>query len=405
MEKRYQVFISSTFEDLQEERKEVIQALLELDCIPAGMELFPAADDDQWTLIRKVIDDCDYYIVIIGGRYGSLSPSGISYTQMEYEYADSLNKPIIGFLHKKPETIASGKSEQSEEGQRKLDAFRAIVKKKTCSHWSSPSQLGAVVSRSLIKLIKDKPAVGWIRADALLDESNVEEILSSRKRKVTDEISNIAKELSRIKESLSTSYIGRISDYLPQVISEIKHARRNITILCDFPAYGYFTGHNNYNKYRMAIREKIDNPSINVRLMCLDQTCRAESNRKVLAINEAKWEEWKRDKEHNALFYKLGYSRQAINKLSMEKFLEALEEVDQEMLNVYCKGASIEEVNALLTFDFWLFDDKRLIFAFSTYAGGESQHGFFTEDRELISAFKEIRDRYHRQNAEGDNKG
>ena len=53
MEKRYQVFVSSTFEDLQEERKEVMQALLELDCIPAGMELFPASNEDQWSLIKK----------------------------------------------------------------------------------------------------------------------------------------------------------------------------------------------------------------------------------------------------------------------------------------------------------------------------------------------------------------
>ena len=50
MEKRYQVFVSSTYADLQEERKTVMQALLELDCIPAGMELFPAANEDQWTL-------------------------------------------------------------------------------------------------------------------------------------------------------------------------------------------------------------------------------------------------------------------------------------------------------------------------------------------------------------------
>lgn len=49
MEKRFQVFVSSTYEDLQEERKEVMQALLELDCIPAGMELFPASSEDQWT--------------------------------------------------------------------------------------------------------------------------------------------------------------------------------------------------------------------------------------------------------------------------------------------------------------------------------------------------------------------
>ena len=60
MEKRYQVFVSSTYDDLREERAEVIQALLELDCIPAGMELFPAGDDEQWKVIRRVIDESDY---------------------------------------------------------------------------------------------------------------------------------------------------------------------------------------------------------------------------------------------------------------------------------------------------------------------------------------------------------
>lgn len=45
MDKRYQVFVSSTFTDLKEERKHVIQTLMEMDCIPAGMELFPAIDE------------------------------------------------------------------------------------------------------------------------------------------------------------------------------------------------------------------------------------------------------------------------------------------------------------------------------------------------------------------------
>ena len=77
MNKKYQVFVSSTYQDLLEERQEVMQALLELECIPVGMELFPAADDDQWTLIKGLIKDCDYYVLIVGGRYGSISPAGI----------------------------------------------------------------------------------------------------------------------------------------------------------------------------------------------------------------------------------------------------------------------------------------------------------------------------------------
>jgi len=98
MDKRYQVFVSSTYDDLREERQEVIFALLELDCIPSGMELFPAADEDQWTVIKEVIDDCDYYVVIIGGRYGSLHSSGKSFTQMEYEYAVSKQHPATGWV-------------------------------------------------------------------------------------------------------------------------------------------------------------------------------------------------------------------------------------------------------------------------------------------------------------------
>jgi hypothetical protein len=78
MDKRYQVFISSTFIDLKDERQAVLRAILELDHMPAGMELFPAADDSAWQLIKDVIDASDYYVLIIGGRYGSLDETGLS---------------------------------------------------------------------------------------------------------------------------------------------------------------------------------------------------------------------------------------------------------------------------------------------------------------------------------------
>ena len=77
LEKRYQVFISSTFRDLVEERQSVLKAVLELNHMPAGMELFPAGDDTAWKLIMDVIDASDYYVLIIGGRYGSLDEMGI----------------------------------------------------------------------------------------------------------------------------------------------------------------------------------------------------------------------------------------------------------------------------------------------------------------------------------------
>ena len=167
MSKRFQVFVSSTYEDLRVERQQVMQALLELDCIPAGMELFPAADDDQWTLIRSVIDECDYYIVIVGARYGSVNRNGISYTEMEYRYALQKKKPIIGFLLDDNATPSSPLREKSRDKKKKLEDFRSLVGRKLCKFWSSPVDLGSQVSRSITQLIKAKPAIGWVRADSI----------------------------------------------------------------------------------------------------------------------------------------------------------------------------------------------------------------------------------------------
>jgi hypothetical protein len=52
MDKRYQVFVSSTFADLKKERSNVMQTIMEMDCIPAGMELFPATDEEQFEFNR-----------------------------------------------------------------------------------------------------------------------------------------------------------------------------------------------------------------------------------------------------------------------------------------------------------------------------------------------------------------
>lgn len=192
IDKKYQVFVSSTYEDLQAERQEVMHALLELDCIPSGMELFPAANEDQWTLIKGVIDDCDYYIVIIGGRYGTISPTGISYTEMEYKYATEMGKPIIAFLHKDPDSIPRSKSEKTPEGQKKLEEFRTFVKQKMVKSWENPKDLGSVVSRSLIVLQRTHPGVGWVRGDQVPSKEASIEILNLKKEieKLRSELNN-----------------------------------------------------------------------------------------------------------------------------------------------------------------------------------------------------------------------
>ncbi|MBU1319442.1 MAG: DUF4062 domain-containing protein [candidate division Zixibacteria bacterium] len=195
MDKRFQVFVSSTYEDLKVERQKVIQSLLEIDCIPVGMEFFPAADDAAWEVIRKVIEESDYYVVIVGGRYGSLTSRGISYTQREYEYAVERGVPVAAFLHAEPDSIPSGKTEMLPEGREKLEEFRGLCRKRMCKSWKTDDELAAAVVKSFIYLKRNNPAIGWVRADQMPDEFAAKEILRLQSR---------VRELENEREMLST---------------------------------------------------------------------------------------------------------------------------------------------------------------------------------------------------------
>lgn len=193
MDRRYQVFVSSTYEDLLEERREVIQALLALDCIPTGMELFPAADDDSWTHIQRFIAECDYYVVIVAGRYGSKGPTGKSYTEMEYDHAIAEGLPVLAFLHRAPGTILASKTEPTDEGKTALAAFRMKIESaRHAKYWNSSAELAGTVALSLASLMKMKPRLGWVRADRVPEE-------------LKDELLRLRTEIESLNEELTVA--------------------------------------------------------------------------------------------------------------------------------------------------------------------------------------------------------
>jgi hypothetical protein len=183
MDKRYQVFISSTYADLKEERQAVIRTVIELNCIPAGMELFPAADEAQLAFIKRVIDDCDYYLLIIGGKYGSVDESGISYTEQEYDYAVSRGLKVIALVHENPDDIPLGKSEKDAASREKLQKFRdKVCKGRLVKFWKNASELPGLVALNLSHAMNTYPAVGWVRADRIANVEVLNEINDIRKR-------------------------------------------------------------------------------------------------------------------------------------------------------------------------------------------------------------------------------
>jgi len=182
MIKRYQVFVSSTYADLKEERAKVIQTIMELDCIPAGMEIFPAIDEEQFNFIKKIIDDCDYYLLIIGGRYGTVSEDGLSYTEKEYDYAIEKGIKVLAFIHSNPEEIPLGKSEKDIILREKLEIFKSKVStNRLVKFWRTAEELPGLVALSLSKTIKMYPAIGWIRANSIVNPEILQELNEQRK--------------------------------------------------------------------------------------------------------------------------------------------------------------------------------------------------------------------------------
>jgi Domain of unknown function (DUF4062) len=183
MDKRYQIFVSSTFDDLKDERQAALKAILELDHMPAGMELFPAIDDSAWQLIKDVIDASDYYALIIGGRYGSLDEAGLGYTEKEYDYAISTRKPVIALLHENPDNLPRERTETDSLTWEKLKQFRSKIENRhTCVYWNNYEQLKAKLIVGLTAATKRHPAVGWVKADKVPDQTTLADILALRQK-------------------------------------------------------------------------------------------------------------------------------------------------------------------------------------------------------------------------------
>lgn len=209
-EKKYQVFISSTYTDLIDAREKVTKVILDLYHLPVGMEMFSADDDDQWKIITDAIDVSDYYILIIGHRYGSLTNKGISYTEKEFNYAKSKNIPILSFIRNRDTPVSNSDRESDSKSLPKLDKFIAKASKgKMCAFWTDISDLERQIAVALPKSFARHQGIGWVRGDSK-SELIAEEIakLSEENRKLREENEQLKKSVSTKKPVIKVSVNG-----------------------------------------------------------------------------------------------------------------------------------------------------------------------------------------------------
>lgn len=195
--KRLQVFVSSTYDDLRNERQAAVEAILTAGHIPAGMELFTSGDESQMEVINQWIDESDVYLLILGGRYGSIEPkTGKSYIHLEYEYALDREKPLFACVIKgaalEDRVRAYGTSVFETANPQKLEEFRGLVLTKLVRFWEDAKDIKIAIGETLSQFSRRDDLTGWVRVS---QEANMPAL--------ADELARLSKENAQLRSQIT----------------------------------------------------------------------------------------------------------------------------------------------------------------------------------------------------------
>jgi hypothetical protein len=264
MEKKYQIFLSSTYEDLRDERDAVAKTILEIGDIPVGMEMFSAADEEQWALIKRQIEQSDYYVVIVAHRYGSMA-GDVSFTEREYDYAIEIGVPVLGFIIEEAANWPAKFIEKNAASRSKVDQFKAKVRSRMVSFWANADNLSGKVLAALAKQKNLAPRPGWIRAENIPGPEVFSEVASLSK-----EVARLTEENSDLKQKASVDAQFSIVDAMaddPECQAVILMFETGQDIPPSTPyAYSYKGGLGGSGALATSSRERLVNAGL-IRLM------------------------------------------------------------------------------------------------------------------------------------------
>lgn len=229
--RKLQVFISSTYIDLKDERQAAVEAILGAGHIPAGMELFKAGNNSQLATIKKWIDQSDIYMLILGGRYGSVEEdSGKSYTQLEYEYAINKNIPVFAvvlsddFLQRKS---LEEKSVYEEKYQENYKQFKDFVKTKMIKEINEIKDIQIAIYESLKELEEENDFSGWLPG-ALFDANPY---FQTHRKQTMEELEY---ELDLLKKAQYKSRVEKTSGVLTKSKARIHFVNKNNMLISEY---------------------------------------------------------------------------------------------------------------------------------------------------------------------------
>jgi hypothetical protein len=125
---KLRVFISSTMNDMANERDAVIHKLVDFNFEPVNAETLSPTGAGSWSLLSDELASSDVLLLILGERYGWIpsngpqADSGRSVTEIEYLEARRLGLPILPFFKR----LSYGADRSSDDALHR-DRFRREV--------------------------------------------------------------------------------------------------------------------------------------------------------------------------------------------------------------------------------------------------------------------------------------
>ncbi len=288
LKKRLQVFVSSTYLDLKQERQAAVSAILTSGHIPAGMELFTAGDESQMTVIKQWIDESDVFLLILGSRYGSIEPNtGRSYTHLEYDYALSQNKPLFACVINNQaidERVKKlGRSCLEQDNPQKLKEFREFTLTKLSGFWSDTKDIQLEVIKALQNFSRREDLTGWVKGNEAIDPVALTEELT----RLSQENANLRQENQDVKKqdnnSLNSSQLGISHEQMKQMLEKY-YIEREIVIAVLSPE-----NQENLSKYELKKQKKISN-LLDLFLIIIDDLILGNNSTDPMKLGSKIWE-------------------------------------------------------------------------------------------------------------------
>lgn len=136
-DRRYQIFIASTFSGLENERKAAIEAVIRKGHIPIALERFVPTNQSDVEVIQRALADSQVCIFIIGHLYGGIIPQEeMSFLHYEYKVARESGLLTLTFClddesvkTRREEFRRDHPQDLENDNDDRLEKFRALVKR------------------------------------------------------------------------------------------------------------------------------------------------------------------------------------------------------------------------------------------------------------------------------------